>query len=322
MTQKTVLISGITGQDGSFLAEQLLEKGYKVFGLVRRCSTNNVSRIEHIKDKITLIPSDMGDQKSLVTAIQIAQPDEAYNLAAQSFVAISWGQPEYTMDANAMGCLRFLEAIRFVKPDTRFYQASSSEMFGQVCETPQKETTKFHPRSPYGISKVASYWLTVNYRESYNMFTCNGILYNHESHRRGIEFVTRKITNGVAKIALGRQQYITLGNLDAKRDWGYAPDYCEAMHLMLQQKKPDDYIIATGRERTIRDFLAVAFDVIGVRNWHDYIKIDEKLMRPAEVVSLCGDSSKAKNILGWQPKTSFEEMVKIMVQEDMRLLGS
>jgi GDPmannose 4,6-dehydratase len=315
--KKHALLTGITGQDGSYLAEQLLEKGYKVFGLARRCSTTNTSRIDHIKDKITFIDGDLSDQKSLLLAVQESMPDEVYNLAAQSFVAISWNQPEYTMDVNAMGCLRMLEAIRQAKPDAKFYQASSSEMFGQATTWPQNEQTPFHPRSPYGISKVTAYWLTVNYRESYGLFTSNGILYNHESERRGLEFVTRKISHAVAEIAKGKSNSVSLGNLDAKRDWGYSPDYCEAMWLMLQQDKPDDYVIATGETRTVREFVTAAFRAAGIDDWEKYVQIDPQFIRPAEVDLLCGDASKARNKLGWKPKTTFEEMVKKMVEYDL-----
>lgn len=313
---RKALITGITGQDSSYLAEQLLEKGYKVYGLARRCSTDNLSRIEHLKNKIVIIPGDLGDQKSLILALQESMPDEVYNLAAQSFVGVSWSQPEYTMDVNAMGCLRLLEAIRQIKPDARFYQASSSEMFGKSSVSPQNESTPFHPRSPYGVSKVAAYWMTINYRESYNIFACNGILYNHESERRGLEFVTRKISHGVAQISKGLQKTLSLGNLEAKRDWGYAPDYTEAMWRMLQQYNPDDYIIATGTTRTVLDFVRAAFDVVGL-NYSKYIQVDPKFMRLAEVDLLCGDYSKAKRILGWEPKTLFAQMVEKMVSHDL-----
>ena len=318
MKQKSVLISGCTGQDGSYLAEQLLEKGYKVYGLIRRASTTNTSRIDHIRDKIILIPGDMGDQKSLCLAVQQSMPDEAYNLSAQSFVAISWSQPEYTMEVNTLGCLRLLEAIRQIKPNTKYYQASSSEMYGKVIETPQNEQTPFNPRSPYGISKLAAYWITRNFRESYGMFTCNGILFNHTSERRGAEFVTRKISQGVASIITGKQRYISLGNLDARRDFGYAPNYTEAMYLMLQQDHPDDYVIGSGETHTIREVVEIAFGVVGIKNWEDYIQIDQNLIRPAEVDLLLADASKAKEKLGWKPKTSFTEMIKKMVEYDIK----
>jgi GDPmannose 4,6-dehydratase len=317
---KHALLSGATGQDGSYLAELLLEKGYKVFGLIRRVSTTNTQRIDHIKDQITLIEGDLGDPKSLMRAVKIAQPDEVYNLAAQSFVAVSWDQPEYTMDVNGLGCMRLLEAVRQIKPDAKFYQASSSELFGKVHETPQNEDTRFYPRSPYGIAKLAAYWYTVNYRESYDMFTCNGILYNHESERRGLEFVTRKITNTVAKIKKGKEKELVLGNLDALRDWGYAKDFVEAMWLMLQQDKPDDYVVATGSCFSVKDFVDFAFDYVGIPNWKDYVRQDPKFMRPADVHTLCGNAEKARKVLGWHPKTNLQQMIHIMVDNDLNIV--
>ncbi len=318
--QKRALITGITGQDGSYLAEFLLEKGYKVYGLTRRTSTINFERIEHIVDKIELVQGDLIDQGSLDQAIKEIQPDEVYNLAAQSFVPTSWNQPVLTGEVTALGVTRVLEAIRKFKPDARFYQASSSEMFGKVREVPQKETTPFYPRSPYGVSKVYGHWITVNYRESYDLFAVSGILFNHESPRRGLEFVTRKIAYGVAKIKLGLADKLVLGNLDAKRDWGYAPDYVEAMWLMLQQDKPEDYVIATGETHSVQEFVERAFEVVGIKNWRDYVVQDPRFMRPAEVDLLVGDASKAQKQLGWKPRTSFEELVEIMVKADLERL--
>ncbi|MGR5973782.1 GDP-mannose 4,6-dehydratase [Bacillus cereus] len=314
---KKALITGVTGQDGSYLAEFLLEKGYKVFGLRRRTSTPNYENVEHIKNQIEWIDGDLTDLASLVTAVQIAQPDEVYNLAAQSFVATSWPQPIATGQITAMGVTNMLEAVRIVKPDARFYQASSSEMFGKVVETPQKETTPFYPRSPYGVAKVYGHWITVNYRESFDMFACSGILFNHESPRRGLEFVTRKVTDAVAKIKLGLANELRLGNLDSKRDWGFAGDYVKAMWLMLQQDTPDDYVISTGEMHTVEELVEVAFSHVGL-NWKDYVVIDEKFVRPAEVDLLLGDCSKAKKELGWKLEVSFEELVKMMVDEDMK----
>ncbi len=317
---RRALITGITGQDGSYLADFLLSKGYRVFGLTRRTSTINFERIEHIIDKIELVPGDLIDQGSLDQAVKEIQPDEVYNLAAQSFVPTSWNQPVLTGEVTALGVTRILEAIRRVKPDTKFYQASSSEMFGKVREVPQSEQTPFYPRSPYGVSKVYGHWITVNYRESYNLFAVSGILFNHESPRRGLEFVTRKIAYGVAKIKLGLADKIVLGNLDAKRDWGYAPDYVEAMWLMLQQDKPEDYVIATGETHSVKEFVKEAFRVVGIENWQDYVVQDPRFMRPAEVDLLVGDASKAQKKLGWKPKTSFKELVKIMVKADLERL--
>ncbi|MCL5746903.1 MAG: GDP-mannose 4,6-dehydratase [Patescibacteria group bacterium] len=316
---KTALITGITGQDGPYLAELLLSKGYKVYGLVRRLSTPNMENIGHISDKIELVSGDLLDQGSLTDAIEESKPDEVYNLAAQSFVKASWDQPVLTGEFTALGVTRVLEAIRTVNPKIKFYQASSSEMFGKVTETPQKETTRFHPRSPYGVAKVYGHYITLNYRESYDIFACSGILFNHESPRRGIEFVTRKITNAVARISLGKQNKLELGSLEPKRDWGFAGDYVEAMWLMLQQKTADDYVIATGENHSVKEFVEEAFKVIGIETWEKYVVSNtRKHMRPAEVDYLIGDASKAKRVLGWQPKTSFKELVKMMVDADLK----
>ena len=316
---KKALITGITGQDGSYLAEFLLEQGYEVFGLVRRTSTVKYERIQHIQDDITLLQGDMSDQTSLTSAIKAAQPDEIYNLAAQSFVQTSWGQPVFTGDITALGVTRLLDAIRTVKPDTRFYQASSSEMFGKVQEVPQKETTPFYPRSPYGVAKVYGHWITVNYRESYNMYACSGILFNHESPRRGLEFVTRKVTHHAAKIKLGLAKELRLGNLDSQRDWGFAGDYVRAMWLMLQQDEPDDYVISTNETHTVQKLVEIAFDTVGL-NWKDYVVQDERFMRPAEVDLLIGDPSKAGEKLGWEPQVTFEQLIQMMVESDLKQL--
>ena len=318
---KNALITGITGQDGSYLAEFLLEKGYKVYGLTRRTSTINYERIKHLEDKITLIQGDLLDQSSLSSALSESEPEEVYNLAAQSFVKTSWNQPVLTGEFTALGVTRMLEAIRVVNPKIKFYQASSSEMFGKVTETPQKETTRFYPRSPYGVAKVYGHYITVNYRESFEMFACSGILFNHESPRRGLEFVTRKISHAVARISLGLQEKVELGNLDARRDWGFAGDYVEAMWLMLQQEKADDYVIATGESHSVKEFAQLAFGVVGITDWQNYIvsNIKEHL-RPAEVDYLTGDFSKAKSVLGWQPKTSFKELVEKMVKADLGMV--
>lgn len=313
---KRTLITGITGQDGSYLAELLLEKGYKVYGLKRRTSTENHENIKHIENEIEFISGDLSDLSSLIQAVKIAKPDEVYNLGAQSFVADSWPQPVYTSEVTGLGVLNMLEAMKQAKPDARFYQASSSEMFGKVVETPQTETTPFYPRSPYGVAKVYGHWMTVNYRESYDLFACSGILFNHESPRRGIQFVTRKVTDGVAKIKLGLQKELRLGNLDAKRDWGFAGDYVKAMWLMLQQKKPDDYVVATGKTQTVRKLVQIAFDHAGLK-WEDYVIQDQAFMRPAEVDLLLGNPEKAKKVLGWEPEVSFEELVKMMVDHDL-----
>jgi GDPmannose 4,6-dehydratase len=316
---KRALITGVTGQDGSYLADFLLDKGYTVYGLIRRSSTINFERISHIQDKIELIPGDLLDQNSLINAIKDSCPDEVYNLAAQSFVPTSWNQPVLTGEFTALGVTRILEAIRVVKPDIRFYQASSSEMFGKVRETPQNEKTPFYPRSPYGIAKVYGHWITVNYRESYNLFACSGILFNHESPRRGKEFVSRKVTYGAACIKLGLQEELRMGNLDAKRDWGYARDYVEAMWLILQQDKPDDFVIATGETHSVREFLEISFGRLGL-DYRNFVTVDPKLVRPAEVDLLLGDSSKARKVLGWRPRVSFQELVRMMVDADLEKL--
>lgn len=317
---KKALITGITGQDGSYLAELLIEKGYDIYGIIRRLSTPNTSRINHILDKINLIEGDLTDQSSLNNAMNEIQPDEVYNLAAQSFVGTSWNQPVLTGDVTGMGAVRLLESVRHFCKDARVYQASSSEMFGKVQEMPQNESTKFYPRSPYGCAKVFAYWMCINYRESYNMHISNGILFNHESPRRGLEFVTRKITDGVARIHHGLSKELRLGNLDAKRDWGYAGDYVNAMWLMLQQEVPDDYVIATGESHSVKEFVELAFKEAGL-NWEDYVRVDSKLFRPAEVDYLVGDYSKAKSVFGWKPDVKFEELVKMMVEADMERLS-
>ncbi len=315
---KKALVTGVTGQDGSYLAELLISKGYDVYGLTRRTSTVNNERIKHIQDKITLVQGDLLDQSSLSAALVQTQPDEVYNLAAQSFVKTSWNQPVLTGEFTALGVTRLLEAIRSVNPKIKFYQASSSEMFGKVTETPQKETTRFYPRSPYGVAKVYGHYITVNYRESYNIFACSGILFNHESPRRGLEFVTRKITHAVARISLGKHEKLELGGLEPKRDWGFAGDYVEAMWLMLQQKRADDYVIATGENHSVKEFVKTAFEVIGITDWEKYVVANkEEHMRPAEVDYLIGDSSKAKKILVWKPKTTFKKLVEMMVKADL-----
>jgi len=317
--QKHALITGITGQDGSYLAEFLLKKGYKVYGTVRRLSTPNMENIRHLQDDVELLSADLLDQTSLSEAIVQSKPDEVYNLAAQSFVKASFDQPVLTGEFTALGVTRVLEAIRNVNPKIKFYQASSSEMFGKVVETPQKETTRFHPRSPYGVAKVYGHYITLNYRESYNMFACNGILFNHESPRRGIEFVTRKISHAVARIKLGTQKKLVLGNLDAKRDWGYAGDYVEAMWLILQQDKPEDYVVATGETHSVREFVKLAFAQAGIEDWQKYVIADDpKHLRPAEVDYLIGDFNKAKKDLAWEPKTSFKALVAMMVDSDLK----
>lgn len=315
---KKALITGITGQDGSYLAEFLLKKGYDVYGLVRRLSTPNIINIKHIQDRITIIPGDLLDQGSLADALITSEPDEVYNLAAQSFVKASWSQPVLTGEFTALSVTRMLEAIRQVNKKIKFYQASSSEMFGKVTETPQKETTRFYPRSPYGVAKVYGHYITLNYRESYDMFACSGILFNHESPRRGLEFVTRKISNAVARIHLGKQKKLELGSLDPKRDWGFSGDYVEAMWLMLQQENPDDYVIATGENHSVQEFVELAFKTVGISDWESHVVANKKEhMRPAEVDYLIGDYSKAKKELGWEPKTSFKELVEMMVKEDL-----
>jgi len=318
---KRALITGITGQDGSYLAEFLLERGYEVYGLVRRTSTVNFSRIDHIQDRVHLISADMLDQTSLQLALQECEPEEVYNLAAQSFVQTSWTQPVFTGDVTALGVTRLLDAIRHVNPGARFYQASSSEMFGKVREVPQRETTPFYPRSPYGVAKVYGHWITINYRESYGLHATSGILFNHESNRRGLEFVTRKVTYNVAKIKLGLASELRLGNLDARRDWGFAGDYVRAMWLMLQQGQPDDYVIATGATHSVEELVTVAFDYVGL-DWHDYVVQDPRFMRPAEVDLLVGDASKARRVLGWEPTVSFTELIQQMVEADLALLQS
>lgn len=318
---RTALITGVNGMDGSHLTDLLLQKGYTIYGLERRSSTENRINTSHLEGKIHYLKGDLTDQNSLIRALKESNPTEVYNLAAQSFVGESWNTPEQTSDVTGLGVLRMLEAIREVDQDIKFYQASSSEMFGRMVENPANENTPFYPRSPYGVAKLYGHWITKNYRESYDMFACSGILFNHESERRGIEFVTRKISDGVARIHLGLADHISLGNLDAKRDWGYAPDYVEAMWLMLQQEVPDDYVIATGDTRSIREFLDASFALVGITDWEKYVKIDPKLMRPAEVDVLRGDCSKAQVELGWKPKTSFEELVKRMVENDIKLLS-
>ncbi len=318
---KTALITGITGQDGSYLAELLLEKGYKVYGMVRRASVDKFERISHLMDRVELIQGDLLDQFSLISTLEKSQPDEVYNLAAQSFVPISWAQPVLTSEFTAVGVTRLLESIRLVNKNIRFYQASSSEMFGKVREVPQNELTPFHPRSPYGVSKAYGHFITVNYRESYDLFACSGILFNHESPRRGLEFVTRKITDGVAKIKLGLAKELRLGNLAAKRDWGFAGDYVKAMWLMLQQPQPDDYVVASGSTHSVQEFIEIAFAHAGLE-WRDAVKTDPAFIRPAEVDLLIGDASKAKNVLGWKPAVTFEQMVKMMVDADIERLSA
>lgn len=316
---KRALITGITGQDGSYLAELLLKKGYEVFGLVRRTSTLNFERIKHIQDDITLVSGDMLDQTSMSRAISEIHPQEIYNLAAQSFVKTSWDTPVFTADVTALGVTRILEAIRMVDPSIRFYQASSSEMFGKVQAVPQKEDTPLYPRSPYGVAKVYGHWITVNYRESFNIHATSGILFNHESPRRGIEFVTRKVTYNAAKIKLGLSNELRIGNLDAQRDWGFAGDYVQAMWLMLQEDSPDDYVIATGQTHSIEKLLTVAFSTVDL-DWKKYTVQDPKFMRPAEVDLLVGDASKAGQKLGWEPAVSFEQLIQMMVEADLQLL--
>ena len=319
MSARRALITGITGQDGSHLAELLLEKGYEVHGMVRRSSTEKFERIEHLRDRVTLHQGDLLDHRSLVDTLRAAAPQEIYNLAAMSFVAASWTQPTLTAEFTGVGVTRLLEAIREVCPEARFYQASSSEMFGKVRETPQTETTPFYPRSPYGVAKVYAHHITVNYRESYGMPLCSGILFNHEGPRRGREFVTRKITWHAAAIKLGLQNELVLGNLDAKRDWGYAVDYVEAMWLMLQRDEPGDFVIATGETNSVRRCVEVAFDQAGL-DWESHVRIDDSLKRPAEVDLLVGDASKAERELGWRPTTSFEQLIRLMVDADLKLL--
>jgi GDPmannose 4,6-dehydratase len=317
---KRALITGLTGQDGSYLAELLLDKGYEVYGLTRRSSSETTERIDAFADKLNILHGDLLDQTSLIDAVEEARPHEVYNLAAQSFVADSWAEPVFTGDVDALGVTRLLEAVRRVNPQGRFYQASSSEMFGKVYETPQKETTPFHPRSPYGVAKVYGYYITLNYRESYGLHASNGVLFNHESPRRGIEFVTRKITDGVARIKAGLQNELALGNLDARRDWGFAGDYVEAMWLMLQQEAAGDYVIATGETHSVREFCETAFSHAGL-DYEKHVVVDPRFMRPAEVELLLGDSSKARTELGWEPKVSFDELVRMMVDTDLKRYG-
>ncbi len=314
---KTALITGITGQDGSYLAELLLDKGYRVVGMTRRTSTEVHERIEHIVDAIEIVSGDLLDQSSITTILEQFRPDEIYNLAAQSFIVASWTQPVLTGEFTALGVTRVLEAVRQVNPGIRFYQASSSEMFGKVVETPQRETTPFYPRSPYGVAKVYGHWITVNYRESYDLFACSGICFNHESPRRGKEFVTRKISDGVARIRHGLATDLRLGNLDAQRDWGFAGDYVAAMWAMLQQGTPDDYVIATGRTHSVRDFVRIAFEAAGLGSYEPYVVVDPRFMRPAEVDSLIGDAGKAAKRLGWKPTVEFEALVAMMVRADL-----
>ncbi|MEE8362297.1 MAG: GDP-mannose 4,6-dehydratase [Gemmatimonadales bacterium] len=316
----SALITGITGQDGSYLAELLLEKGYQVFGVVRRTSQQGYQRIEHLLDQLELLPADLLDQHSLTGVVHDTKPDEVYNLGAQSYVPTSWTQPVLTGEFTALGVTRILEAVRLAHPEARFYQASSSEMFGKVTETPQRESTPFHPRSPYGVAKVYGHWITVNYRESYGMYAVSGILFNHESPRRGIEFVTRKVTDGAARIKLGLAEELRLGNLDAQRDWGWAGDYVDAMWRMLQQPEPEDYVIGTGLTHSVRDLVEIAFTRVGL-DWQSYVKQDPKFIRPAEVDALLADPSKAKSRLGWEPRVGFEEMIIRMVDADLERLA-
>ena len=321
--KKRALITGINGMDGSHLADFLLEKDYEVFGMERRTSTPNRTNSWHLEDKITFLNGDLTDQNSLYRCLVKSNPHEVYNLAAMSFVGESWNTPEQTGDVTGLGVLRILEAIREYDLVNRikFYQASTSELYGRMVENPAKETTPFYPRSPYGVAKLYGHWITKNYRESYDMFNVSGILFNHESERRGVEFVTRKITDGVARIHLGLKDYIKLGNLDAKRDWGYSPDYVKSMWMMLQNDQPDDYVIATGKDHTIREFLDIAFNCVDINDWEKYVIQDERFMRPAEVAVLCGDSTKAREVLGWKPETSFKQMISNMVANDIDLLS-
>ncbi len=320
MSKRRALITGITGQDGSYLAEFLLEQGYEVHGMVRRSSSETFQRLQAVRDDLTLHTGDLLDQRSLTDVLRESQPDEVYNLAAMSFVAASWTQPVLTAEFTGVGVTRMLEAVRDVVPEARFYQASSSEMFGKVLEIPQTETTPFYPRSPYGVAKTYGHFITVNYRESYDLFCCSGILFNHESPRRGLEFVTRKVTHGAAAIKLGLQEELVLGNLDAERDWGYARDYVQAMWMMLQAPEPEDYVIATGIAHSVHDLVRIAFDHVGL-DPDDHVRQDARYMRPAEVDHLIGDYSKAKRQLGWEPTTSFEQLVRLMVDADLELLA-
>jgi GDPmannose 4,6-dehydratase len=318
--QRTALITGVTGQDGSYLAEFLLGQGYRVVGIVRRASTENFERIAHLRERIDLLQADLLDELSLIDALRRVRPTEIYNLAAQSFVPTSWVQPVLTAEFDAVGVTRLLEAMRLAAPEARYYQASSSEMFGKVRETPQRETTPFYPRSPYGVAKVYGHFITVNYRESYDLFACSGILFNHESPRRGLEFVTRKVADGVARITRGLATELRLGNLDARRDWGFAGDYVEAMWRMLQQPAPDDYVIATGASHSVRELVEVAFGCVGL-DWRAHVREDPALLRPAEVEHLVGDASKAHRALGWAPRVSFAELVEMMVRADLERLA-
>ncbi|MFN8543089.1 MAG: GDP-mannose 4,6-dehydratase [Candidatus Binatia bacterium] len=318
--RRTALITGVTGQDGSYLAEFLLARDYRVVGMVRRASTENFERIAHLRGRLELRQADLLDQLSLIDLLREARPDEVYNLAAQSFVPTSWQQPVLTAEFDAVGVTRILEALRLVVPEARFYQASSSEMFGKVRETPQRETTPFYPRSPYGVAKVYGHHITVNYRESYGLFACSGILFNHESPRRGLEFVTRKVSDGVARIKLGLATELTLGNLAAQRDWGFAGDYVEAMWLMLQQATPDDYVVATGEPHSVGELVEIAFDLAGL-SWRDFVREDPALRRLAEVDHLVGDPTKARTVLGWQPRVSFPALVEMMVRADLERLS-
>ena len=318
--RKTAVITGVTGQDGSYLAELLLEKGYEVIGVVRRTSHDSYERIGHLLERVHIVAADLLDQHSLTTVIRDARPDEVYNLAAQSFVPTSWNQPVLTGEFTALGVTRLLEAIRLAHPEARFYQASSSEMFGKAVETPQRESTPFYPRSPYGVAKVYGHWITVNYRESYDMYAVSGILFNHESPRRGLEFVTRKVSDAVARIKLGKINELRLGNLDSGRDWGFAADYVEAMWRMLQQPEPNDYVVGTGTMHTVRDLCAAAFSHVGL-DWQKYVKVDPRFVRPAEVDTLLADASRARKELGWMPKVSFEQLVRMMVDADMERLA-
>jgi GDPmannose 4,6-dehydratase len=319
--KKRALITGITGQDGSYLADFLLENDYEVYGMVRRSSTENFERIDHIRDRITLVQADLLDQLSIISAIKDIMPSEVYNLGAQSFVPTSWNQPVLTGEFTAIGVTRMLEAVKLVDPEIRFYQASSSEMFGKVQESPQNEKTPFYPRSPYGVAKVYGHWITINYRESFDIFACSGILFNHESPRRGREFVTRKVSHSVAMIKEGLQKKLGLGNLEAERDWGFAGDYVKAMWLMLQQDEPDDYVIATGISHSVRDLVRIAFSCVDL-NWEDYVIMDEKEMRPADVDHLLGDPGKAGKILGWKPEVKFEDLIEMMVRHDVDKIRS
>ncbi len=319
MSERVALITGVTGQDGSYLAEFLLEQGYHVVGMVRRTSTLNFSRIAHIQDRLTLVSGDMLDEPSMIAILQEYHPAEVYNLAAQSFVQTSWKQPVFTGEVTGLGVTRILDAIRIVDPTVRFYQASSSEMFGKVREVPQNEDTPFYPRSPYGVAKVYGHWITVNYRESYGLHATSGILFNHESERRGLEFVTRKVTHGVARIKLGLDDELRLGNLESRRDWGFAGDYVRAMWLMLQQEEPDDYVISTGETHSVRELCQAAFGYVDL-DWQEYVVQDERFMRPAEVDLLVGDASKAGQVLGWEPQVTFRELIERMVEADLELL--